>query len=430
MRSMKSSGWRRGARWLPALAAACLVSSAAAARAEWQAQTAGGVSVEVYTPASQSPIGQGRALLVVLHGCTQSAATLRDQGNLRVAGDDFGAVVAVPTVPNGGVLAGCWDYYGPSHARTGRHDGPLLEMTAALLADPALGIDPAQVYIAGLSSGAGQAMVMGCVAPDVFAGVGIAAGPTVGTESSQIAIVSTHQAAAATLCRTLAGGASPSFDTQLAAVIAGSSDYIVAQGYADLNAAVMGDVYSGGSALASSALDVSSLEGYQPAGEGQLLSDATGPRISLIHATGMGHAWPAGSGEGFELSFVAKEGVSWGQYLARFFSENSRRALGASSSAGSGGGGGSAPGAGGASSGGEPAAGAGAQGSSDDGGCSVAAPSPQRSGLPDWAAALLACVAMAAARRARHRAGPAPACGRVVSSRACPITTPCPLRMR
>jgi poly(3-hydroxybutyrate) depolymerase len=410
---------------LPALAAAGLVSAAAPARAEWQSQTAGGVAVEVYAPASKSSVGSGRALLVVLHGCTQTAATLRDQGNLAVAGDDFGAVIAVPTVPNGGVLAGCWDYYGTAHARTGRHDGPLLDMTAALLADGALGIDAAQVYIAGLSSGAGEAMVMGCVAPDVFAGVGIAAGPTVGTESSQIAIVSTTQSAAATLCRTLAGSAAPSFDTQLAAVITGSSDFVVAQGYADLNAAVMGEVYGGGAALASSALDVASLEGYQPAGDGQLLSDASGPRVSLIHATGMGHAWPAGSGEGFELSFVAKEGVSWGHYLARFFAENSRRALAASSGSG-----GDGPGSGGDGAGGEAASGGASGGSGDDGGCSVATPRPRGGGLPGWAVTVLACIAVAAGRRAGR--GAVAACPRraVVSSRACPSTTPSLPRMR
>ena len=109
----------------------------------------------------------------------------------------------------GGVYFGCWDYYGNNHTRVANDAADLLGHVDALLDDPALGIDPEQVYIAGLSSGGGMAMVMGCLAPDVFAGVGIDAGPTVGTSSSQIGKVSTTQQAASSLCTSLAGAAEP-----------------------------------------------------------------------------------------------------------------------------------------------------------------------------------------------------------------------------
>lgn len=300
--------------------------SARGAAAEWASETIGGSSVHVYTPASSGTIGTGRGLIIGLHGCTQTNTAIRDRGNWESAAERFGIVVALPQVPNGGVFAGCWDYYGANHARTGRHDGYLLSLVDSLLGESALEIDADQVYIAGLSSGAGQSVIMGCLAPDIFAGVGINAGPAPGTTSSEFSVVSSTAREAADTCRDLAGSASGDFSTQLLSVIAGTTDFIVAQGYARVNAEAFADIYAGGgAALTESVLDVTALEGFEPAGTGALFSDSMGPRISLITASGMGHAFPAGSGAGPEISFVASEGVNWPMHLAELFTTNNRR---------------------------------------------------------------------------------------------------------
>lgn len=280
------------------------------------------MTVHVYTPATAGVVGEGRGLLVALHGCSQQATVFRDLGNWAGAAEAYGMVVAVPAAPNGGVLLGCWDYFGGSHTRTQGHAGALIGLAGALTADAALDVDPAQVYVAGLSSGAGMAMVMGCLAPDVFAGVGIDAGPTVGTSSSQISKVSTTQQAATSLCTSLAGANKGAFASQLTSVIAGTSDYTVAQGYADLNAAVMAQMYAAGT---TGSFNVADLEGYQPAGTGKLWADGGGPRVSLIKATGLAHAWPAGSGSGADKSYVSPKHVNYAWYLADFFSTNNRR---------------------------------------------------------------------------------------------------------
>lgn len=70
-----------------------LAGAPAVARAEWETRDLGGTSTHVYTPASSSPIGRGRALLVVLHGCSQLASTLRDHGNFEGAAEGFGFVI-------------------------------------------------------------------------------------------------------------------------------------------------------------------------------------------------------------------------------------------------------------------------------------------------------------------------------------------------
>ncbi len=287
------------------------------ALASWQQASPGGVSTHIYTPSTDGPLG----LLIGLHGCTQSAQALRDRGNWEPAAEDFGLMVALPSVPNGGVIAGCWDYYGAAHTRDNRHNGAVLEMVRALQAQN--NIDASRVYIAGLSSGASQAAVLGCLAPDIFAGVGINAGPTVGTAASQIAIVSTTAAEGAQLCRSLAGSNASALSTQLASIIYGSSDFIVSKGYNALNAEVLSSLYD---APQQDTFDISSLQGHNPSGTGTSWSDSRGPRVSLIEVQGMGHAFPAGSGPGAEISFIATEGPAWPYYLASFFQRNDRRA--------------------------------------------------------------------------------------------------------
>lgn len=294
----------------------------AAAAGTWTARTAGGMTTQLYVPSTAPTIGTGRALMVNLHGCVQTSANLRDGGNWTATADARGMVVAIPAAPNGGVLLGCWDYYDSNHSRNSpsRHDDNLLQLVSDLLADPALDIDPDQVYLSGLSSGGGETMVMGCLAPDVFAGIGINAGPSVGTTSGQIGSVAVTQSQVTNTCRTFAGTASPGFDSQVTSVIYGSNDTTVAPGYNTLNAQVMAGIYGAGS---SSSFSLSGLAGNNTAGSGTQWSDASGPRVSLIQNTGMGHNWPAGGGPGG--SYITTNSIDYPAYVTDFFFANNRR---------------------------------------------------------------------------------------------------------
>lgn len=302
-----------------------LLLAPAAWAGAWETRTLGGTTVQVYVPTTGAVQGSGRGLMLVLHGCTQQATSLRTDGNLEPAAEAYGIVMALPQVPGGGVIAGCWDYYGAVQTRTNKHNGALFQIVSDLKEDATLGIDEDQVYVAGLSSGAGQAFVSGCLAPDIFAGVGINAGPMVGTASTQASQVAGTAAQGVTTCRSFAGNQSAHFGTQLASIIYGTMDFIVAQGYGPRNAEVLGTIYGDGAALPGAALDVTQLPGFQPAGTGTVYSDADGPRIELVSVTGMGHAFPAGSGDGFELNFIAKRGPAWPMMLAKLFSEQNRR---------------------------------------------------------------------------------------------------------
>lgn len=298
------------------------------ATAAWESREIAGMSVEIYTPTSHSPIGAGRALMIPLHGCTQTAVQLRDFGNFEHTADDLGVVIAIPLVPDGGVVAGCWNYYGSLHTRSNGHNGNLIALAETLRDDGALEIDPTQIYLAGFSAGGGQALAVGCLAPELFAGVGVAAGPSLGTSVNQISQVGTTGAAAAALCTQLAGAQAGELATQLAVTFTDTGDFTVAQGYQAVNAEMYATVY--GAPLAPVPFDMAGLPGVEPAGMGNTFDDGDGPRVaSMISTSGSGHAWPSGSGmPGLGLSFVAGDGLDFARYLAEFFAANARRADG------------------------------------------------------------------------------------------------------
>lgn len=326
-----SRSWRRAKVWLTAAVGFGVFWAPGLGHADWETREVAGVDTRIYTPASLSPIGSGRGLMIGLHGCNQTADQLKDHANLEHTADDFGIVMVLPNVPGGGIYAGCWNYYGPIHTRTSGHEGDVIEMVEALRDDPSYLVDPGQIYLAGFSAGAGEAVVLGCLAPDLFAGVGVAAGPAAGTTGDQIGQVGTTLEQAGTVCTSLAGGHADDFATQLAVTYADTGDFVVAQGYAELNAHIYGDLFAGGvGSMTEAALDVGSLPGVGAVGQGSTWADADGPRIAwFLSSSGAGHNWPSGSGlSAGALTFVTGQGLDFSYYLAEFFTDHSRRTTG------------------------------------------------------------------------------------------------------
>ena len=280
-----------------------------------------GMEVHLYTPTTTTANGK-RALMIALHGCAQSNEVVRDNWSWDDEADEYGMVIAAPAAPNGGVIAGCWDYYDSNHSRANpsRHDDNLIDLAQALLADASLNIDPAQVYISGLSSGGGQTFVMGCLAPDIFAGIGINAGPAVGTSSGQIGSVAVSATQARNTCMNFAnsGGNAGDFATQLTSVVHGKSDHTVAQGYADVAADAMAMIYGASKDSGSNSIATGGAE--------QTWSDADGKRVQKIMVTGLGHAWPAGS-DSSGGGYTDHATVDYPAVVTKFFFDNNRRVI-------------------------------------------------------------------------------------------------------
>lgn len=316
---------------LPAQAQVQAGPGAWSANQTWAADTVNGGSLTgyFYWPATQPVLAGKRALVLVLHGCGQTAANdvingSSDGGfNWKGAADQYGAVILAPNATGNVYGSHCWDYASASHNRTTGHDGVLLDLVRRFTTNTNYAIDPNQVYVAGLSSGGGQTMALACLAPDIFAGAGINAGPPPGTTTAQISYVPGGYSAttAANNCRTLAGSNSAGFTTQVASVIWGSGDYTVSQQYGPMDALAMRLVY-GGSFTQGSATAV-------PTGGTSIpFTDAAGKlRTTEITVSGMGHAWPAGSG-GQATNFVDATHVNYPSYLMNFWTSNNLRAAG------------------------------------------------------------------------------------------------------
>ena len=218
-----------------------ILFTASAYAGSWQKLSRGGFSsVDIYTPDSVSSIGQGRALLIVLHGCAQAISAFRT-ANLAQAAEAHGMVIAVPDAENKAGFS-CWSYWQGAISRSAADYRNLIQLANDLVGSNQYLIDADQVYIAGLSSGATFANTTACLAPDIFAGVGVSAGPSIGT-SANGAIGSCEQADVASRCLLYAGSFASHFDTQLTSVAHARNDTTVNTCYNEQNAEGMAAVY-------------------------------------------------------------------------------------------------------------------------------------------------------------------------------------------
>ena len=316
------------------LASAFTVHAATAGPGTWSAQQSwandtvngGNLTGYFYWPAAQPALAGKRALVLVLHGCQQTAAndvinSSSDGGyNWKAVAEKYGAVIIAPNAPGNVYSNHCWDYASTNHNRTSGHDAVLLDVVNRFVADPQYAIDPNQVYVTGLSSGGGETMALGCLAPDVFAGVGINAGPTPGTTTLQIGAVPSGYTAttAANKCKAMAGSAASKFSTQISGTIWGTLDYTVGQAYGPLGAAAMRQVY-GGTFTADPA------ETVPGGGTNTPYRDSNGKvRTHQIVVTGMGHSWPAGTG-GQNMNYVDSTKVNYPEFVMDFWYKNNMR---------------------------------------------------------------------------------------------------------
>lgn len=292
-----------------------------------------GMEVHTYLPTTTTTNGK-RALMISLHGCDSSFNDpnewVKNNWGWTNEADQYGMVIAAPYVPEGGMQGlQCWDYYGTNHsgANPSRNDDNLIDLANNMIGNVSLNIDPDQVYISGLSSGGSESFVMGCVAPQIFAGIGIAAGPSLGTTANQINPVAPGVSASsvANLCRTYSNN-DDLFNTQITSVVHGlgayagaTSDGLVAIGYAHINADAMANVYG-------------VTEDAQPkpisgGGTETTWSDNDGVRLSKIMVTNLNHAWPAGSGSSGGGTYTNHSTIDYPAFLTKFFFDNNRRAV-------------------------------------------------------------------------------------------------------
>ncbi|ALS98219.1 alpha/beta hydrolase family esterase [Lacimicrobium alkaliphilum] len=300
---------------LPFFSLFCMAMASVSQAGSWQNNVSiGGFNkVHIYTPDTISAIGEGKGLLIVLHGCTQSIDAYLS-ANLEDAAEEFGLVIAVPDAMNKAGFS-CWSYWQGTKSRTAGDYKNLISLANALSGDSNRGIDANQVYIAGLSSGASFANTTACLAPDVFAGMGISAGPSIGT-SSNGALGPCETADVQTRCSQYGASYGSFFNSQVASMAFGRDDTTVNQCYNEQNAEGMAALYG-----------VSQLPGTNQINEGSgrtadeiLWQDG---RVSMLWFDNVDHAWSGG--QGASGSYINGAGINYARYLGQYFLDNNQR---------------------------------------------------------------------------------------------------------
>lgn len=140
----------------------------------------GGLKSRFYLPAK---LADGAPLVVVLHGCAQSAASYDHHAGWSKLADHVGFALLYPEQHHGNNPNLCFNWFRPADRR--RDVGEALSIRQMIEAmTVAHGIDRDRVFITGLSAGGAMASVMLATYPEVFAGGAIIAGLAYGRAST------------------------------------------------------------------------------------------------------------------------------------------------------------------------------------------------------------------------------------------------------
>jgi poly(hydroxyalkanoate) depolymerase family esterase len=140
----------------------------------------GNLSAKLFVPAEPVP---SAALVVVLHGCTQTAAGYDACAGWSPLGEEFGFYVLLPQQNRTNNANLCFSWF--SKRDIARDEGEAMsirQMIAEVTAKHP--IDSKRVFITGLSAGGAMANVMMATYPEIFAGGSIIAGLPYGVASS------------------------------------------------------------------------------------------------------------------------------------------------------------------------------------------------------------------------------------------------------
>ncbi len=190
------------------------------------------MSYWLYIPARHAAGGSGDAgpmpLVVMLHGCKQTASDIATATRLNALADRKGFAVLYPQQSAAADAHRCWHWY----QRDTQQGGGDVALIASLIdrVREQHGLDASRIYLAGLSAGAALANLIALHHPALIAAVGLHSAPVFGTTDSPISAYRTMQHGAMLLNSEAAREflrAAPLFPGMPTMVVHGDGDSVV-----------------------------------------------------------------------------------------------------------------------------------------------------------------------------------------------------------
>jgi poly(hydroxyalkanoate) depolymerase family esterase len=299
----------RGVPGRPAPPASAIAPTAGQFITKSFSNEAGRRAYKLYSPSRYGD--EPRPLIVMLHGCTQSADDFAAGTRMNFAAEEHACFVVYPEQPVSANASKCWNWFKGSDQQRGRGEPALIAgITRQVMRDHR--VDARRVYIAGLSAGGAAATIMGEAYPDLYAAVGVHSGLACGAARdlpTAFAAMRGDDPLHASMSRKPGERALPTI------VFHGDRDTTV---HPRNSAEVIARANAGSPSDAS--VDRGSVSGRRYTRSIQ--RDANG-RSVLEHweIHGAGHAWSGGNAAG---SFTDPTGPDATQEMLRFFLEHAR----------------------------------------------------------------------------------------------------------
>lgn len=117
-------------------------------------------------------------LVVMLHGCRQTAADFAADTSMNLLAEQHGFVLLYPQQTRISNPRRCWNWFLTENQQRGCGEpARIVDMIKNLRQQATRWtIDPTRIYVAGLSAGACMANILGTIYPDLFAAIGIHSG--------------------------------------------------------------------------------------------------------------------------------------------------------------------------------------------------------------------------------------------------------------
>ena len=268
-------------------------------------------------------------LIVMLHGCDQTATSFAAGTRMNQLADSAGCAVVYPQQALGTHPRRCWKWYDRA-TQQGGGDVPLI-VGIIHQVSAAYPIDRSRIYICGMSAGAGMANIVALNHPELFAALGLHSGPIFGAGHSTIGALGVMQHGAGArvdgaieemLDKRTVSGSGAVFPPLPTILIQGEDDHVVRP---------INQIQLARQAMLVNALPADSVEklALKPGNRrrhGYQLRDVYRGRKVMLRVARIAelkHAWSGGDGK---VAFNSGRGPEAGKMMLDFFSRHRRSA--------------------------------------------------------------------------------------------------------